>query len=119
VTITSDKLVEDRYEGVQLDQGYAAINKDTITGPANIGIQLIQYEGQAFGPRGTGNEDTVSSMKSYAVEGLSDKAAGDQFGSFKITNSTISNNPSGATVAGSVFTNNPTKLPIITTATDN
>jgi hypothetical protein len=125
VSIAGDTLVEDRYEGVQLDQGYTTVNKDKITGPANIGIQVIQYvfeeEGkifQAFGPRGTGSEDKVSGMNSYAVEGRSDNQPGDQFGSFKITQSEISNNPSGATVAGSVFTNNPTKLVIITTASD-
>jgi hypothetical protein len=57
-------------------------------------------------------------MSVHAVEGLSDLQPADQFGSFKITLSQISNNPTGASVSESVFTNNPSKLPIITTGSD-
>jgi nitrous oxidase accessory protein NosD len=120
VGINSNTLSENRYEGVVLDQGYAVVNKNTITGPANVGIMLLQYAGgepQAFGPRGKGSEDTISGMTVHAVEGLSDNEPGDQFGSFTITKSAISGNPA-PTVAGSVFTNNPEKLKIITTASD-
>src|SRR5207247_4179585 len=98
VAITSNTLVENRYEGVVLDAGYTTVNKDTITGPANLGIALLQYEGQPFGPRGTGSEDVIEGMTTHAMEGVSDKAAGDQFGSFKIIKSKISNNPTGANV---------------------
>ncbi|MEA2313506.1 MAG: hypothetical protein QOI03_198 [Solirubrobacteraceae bacterium] len=119
-SLSSNTLSENRYEGVLLDQGYAVVNKDTITGPANVGIMLLQYAGgepQLFGPRGKGSEDTISGMTVHAVEGLSDNEPGDQFGSFTITKSAISGNPA-PTVAGSVFTNNPEKLKIITTASD-
>jgi hypothetical protein len=111
-TIVSSKLEANRYEGVTLDQGFATVNKDEITGPGNVGIQVLQYEGQSFGPKGTGTEDKVSGMTAWAVEGLSDLAPGDEAGSFKISNSAISGNP-GPTPKESVHTNNQPKLPII------
>lgn len=116
-SITANTLEGDRYESVVLDQGYALVNKDEMS-KGNIGIQLIQYAGQAFGPRGTGSEDTVKEMSGFAVEGSSDNEPSDQFGSFTITKSKISGNPPAATVAGSVFTNNPTKLKIFVTPSD-
>ena len=124
-TINSNEFLENRYESVVLDQGYALVNKNTITGPGNVGIQLIQYDNpaaeevQAFGPKGKGTEDTITKMSGYAVEGHSDNEPGDQFGSFTITNSAISGNPPGASVSESVFSNNPSKLKIITTSTDH
>jgi hypothetical protein len=111
-TIVGNNLVEDRDEGVELDQGFATVNENTITGPGNVGIQLLQYEGQAFGPKGTGNKDTITNMQKWAIQGLSDGAPADEFGSFTVTNSQISGNP-GATPAGSVTTNNPSKLQIV------
>jgi hypothetical protein len=110
VTISGNTLESDRFEGVELDQGFAAVNKNTIS-KGNVGIQLIQYEGQTFGPRGTGVEDTIEAMNDFAIEGLSDNKPGDQFGSFTVSKSKISGNP-GATPATSVSTNNPTKLKI-------
>lgn len=114
----------DRYAAVMLGQGYALVNKDKMSGGA-VGVLLLQFEGaqewpvaQEFGPRGKGSEDTITGMSKYAIEGLSDNLSNDQFGSFTITNSTIGGNP-GATAAGSVFTNNPAKLKIVTTASDS
>ena len=111
-SISGNTLLEDRDEAVVLDQGFATVNENTITGPGNIGIQLLQYSGQAFGPKGTGNKDTITNMSEWAIQGLSDLSPSDEFGSFTITNSKISNNP-GATPEGSVTTNNPSKLPIV------
>jgi hypothetical protein len=99
-----------------LDQGVGTVNKNTING-GNVGIQLIQYAGQAFGPKGTGSGDTITGAKQFAVEGLSDKLPADEFGTFTITKSKISGNP-GPTPAESVYTNNPKRLQIITTPSD-
>jgi hypothetical protein len=109
-TISGNTMESDRFEAVELDQGFAKVNKNTLV-KGNIGIQLIQYEGQAFGPRGTSVEDTIEGMKVFAIEGLSDNQLNDQFGSFTISKSKISGQP-GATPATSVTTNNPTKLKI-------
>jgi Right handed beta helix region len=109
-TVSSNKMDNNRDEGVVLDQGYAVVNKNEIAG-GNVGIQLIQYEGQAFGPKGKGSGDTITGTK-WAVEGLSDEKPGDEFGKFTIANSKISGNP-GGTPATSVRTNNPSKLEIV------
>jgi hypothetical protein len=84
-----------------------------------VGIWLLQYEGQQFGPRGKGTSDTIEGQSRYAIEGLSDNEQADEYGSFTITKSKISGNPPGAGVMESVFTNNPSKLAIITNQTDS
>jgi hypothetical protein len=114
--ITSDKLAGDRYEGVVIDQGWATVNGDTISN-GNVGIQLLQFEGQSYGPKGTASSDTISGMTNWGVQGYSDNLPGDAFGQFTITNSKISGNP-GPTVAESVNTNNEAKLKIFTTKSD-
>ena len=124
VRITGDVMEGDRYAAVMLGQGYAAVNKDAMSGGA-VGVLLLQFEGaqewppaQEFGPKGKGSDDTIAGMSKDAIEGLSDNLSDDQFGSFTITSSTISGNP-GPTVASSVFTNNPEKLKIVTTSSDS
>ncbi len=116
-TINSNVMNKDRYEAVALDQGYASVNKNEMSN-GEVGIQLLQYEGQTFGPRGKGSNDEITGMSRWAIEGLSDNLPADQFGSFTIAKSKISGNP-GATVPGSVSTNNPTKLKIFTNNTDS
>jgi hypothetical protein len=109
--VSVNKILNNRDEGVVLDQGYAVVNKNEIAG-GNVGIQLIQYKGQEFGPKGKGSEDTIIHMSRWAVEGLSDNMSGDEFGKFTISKSQISHNP-GATPATSVHTNNPSQLEIV------
>jgi hypothetical protein len=116
VSISSDKLTEDRYESVLLDQGWAAVNDDTLEG-GNVGIQLLQYLGQSYGAKGTGSGDTVSGMAKWAVQGVSDEDLADFPGSFSIVKSAISGNPHGASVSNSVTSNSKT-LSITTAASD-
>ncbi len=122
--ITNDVMEGDRYAAVMLGQGYAIVSKDQMLNGA-VGILLLQYwapptqewpPSQEFGPRGNGSEDMISGMTKHAIEGLSDENPNDQFGSFKIARSAISGNP--GTLEESVFTNNPSKLRIITTSSD-
>jgi hypothetical protein len=110
VTVSSSTLVKDRYAAVMLGQGFAAVNKDTME-EGSVGVLLLQYTGQEFGPRGTGTGDKILKMSQFAIEGLSDLNPSDQFGSFTISKSEISGNP-GVTPATSVSTNNPEKLKI-------
>jgi hypothetical protein len=125
-SITSDVMEGDRYAAVMLGQGFATVGKDEMLNGA-VGILLLQYwappsqewpPSQEFGPRGTGQEDKISGMTKYAIEGLSDNSTNDQFGSFTITKSQISGNP-GPTPKESVFSNNPGKLKIVTNSTDS
>lgn len=92
VSITEDKLVENRYEGVYLEQGKATVNNDKIYGPALDGIYLNQYEGQPYAVEATAKEDKIKGMTEAAVYVWSDKAGGDIAGSFLLEKSSISKN---------------------------
>jgi hypothetical protein len=87
VTISQDVLSGDRYEGLVLEQGDASVKGDTITGPANIGVDLIQDELEAYAPTSSASADTIEGTSGAAVEVQSDKAAKDPHGSFTISNS--------------------------------
>jgi hypothetical protein len=110
-TVMTSTLVKDRYAAVMVGQGFLAVNKDKME-EGSVGILVLQFAGQEFGPRGTGTEDTITGMSKHAIEGLSDNEPTDQFGSFTVSKSQISGNPPSATVNESVFTNNPEKLKI-------
>ena len=69
---------------------------------------MYQSSGETHGPTGTGTDDKIKNMASYAVAGFSDKGAGDPAGLFKISSSQISNNPLGASVQHSVFSESNT-----------
>ena len=92
VTIAKDVLAGNRYEGIVLDQGDALLQKDTITGPANAGIDLETFEGEPYAPDSEAQKMTIEGMTHSAIEVLSDKAAGDPAGSFTISKSSISKN---------------------------
>jgi hypothetical protein len=110
--ISEDTLEGDRYASVMLGQGFATVNNSTMIG-GSVGILVLQFAGQAFGPMGTGTTDVIKKMTKHAVEGLSDLSPSDHAGSFLITHSKIKGNPPGASTKESVFTNNPEKLPIL------
>ncbi len=117
VTISDDTLTDDRYESIALDQGWTTVKDDTLEGGA-VGIQLLQYAGQSYGPVGAGSGDTISGMHDWAVQGYSDENAADLPGSFSIVKSTLSGNPSGASVSNSV-TSNSKSLAITTAKSDS
>jgi parallel beta-helix repeat protein len=79
-TISSNTLEEDRFEGIVLEEGAAKLTNNTIigNGKANVGIQLLQFEADEVGVKATGKADAISGMSKCAVEGLSDKGAGDK-----------------------------------------
>jgi hypothetical protein len=112
VLVSGNTLENDRYESVLVSTGWTTVDKNTIHG-GNVGIQLLQYAGQPYGPKGTGTKDTISGMSKWAVQGYSDNQPSDAFGQFTVSNSKVSGNPA-PTVAGSVTSNNPPKLKIFT-----
>jgi hypothetical protein len=116
LTISNDKLADDRYASVGLDQGWATVNDDELEG-GKVGILVFQYEEQQYGPKGTGNGDTIRDMSEWAVQGDSDESSADHPGSFSIAKSAISGNPSGASVSNSV-TSNSKSLSITTASSD-
>ena len=112
VLVSGNKLENDRYEGVLVSSGWTTVDKNTIKS-GNVGIQLLQYAGQPYGPKGTGTKDMISGMSKWAVQGYSDNQPSDAFGQFTISSSKVSGNP-GPTVAESVTSNNVPKLKIFT-----
>ena len=110
-TITGNHFLSNRYESVDIGAGSATINSNTMA-KSNVGIEVLQYEGQPFAPGGTASGDTITEMSKWAVLGRSDKAAGDKPGTFSIIHSKISGNP-GALPAESVEDENPPSLKII------
>jgi len=112
LTATSSKFIGSTYEGVYDEEGEVILNKDLFNGGEH-GIGLEQNSKETSGPKGSGSKDTIENMSSYAVIGYSDNEAGDPHGLFKISNSKISNNPLGASVQHSVFSESNT-LEIVT-----
>jgi hypothetical protein len=92
VTLSKDVFTGNRYEGIVLDQGNASIKSDTISGPGNIGIDLFQYEGQAYAPDSTGSSLHIEGQSQAGVKVESDKQPGDLPGKFVLTKSTFSGN---------------------------
>jgi hypothetical protein len=105
VTVSHDTLNGDRYEGLVLDQGFTSVTNDTISN-GNVGIQVMQYNGQTYGVKALVKDVTVSGMSVAAAQVYSDEAAtGDDIGSLSITGSKISGNP--GSITGSVLDNSP------------
>jgi Right handed beta helix region len=117
LTISGDKLTNDRYASVGLDQGWATVSSDELAG-GKVGILVFQYDEQQYGPKGTGSGDTISGMSEWAVQGSSDENPADHPGSFSIVKSSISGNPLGASVSNSV-TSNSKSLSITTASSDS
>jgi hypothetical protein len=112
LTVTSNILENDRYESVLVSQGWTTVSKNTMTN-GNVGIQLLQYGEESYGPKATAVKDKIGGMADWAVQGYSDNEPTDPFGSITITNSHLSGNP-GGTVEESVNSNNTPKLKIYT-----
>src|SRR4029077_3127431 len=92
VTISKDVFTGNRYEGIVLDQGNPSIRSDTINGAGNIGIDLFQYEGQAYAPNPSGSTLKIEGQSQAGVKVESDKQPGDLPGKFVLTKSTFSGN---------------------------
>lgn len=102
--VKSSSFNDDRYESALLDQGDASLSKDTFDG-GTVAVQMLQYAGQSFGAVATVTKAHVYNMSYAAVQVYSDQSASDVAGSITVSKSRISNNPLGATVAGSVQNN--------------
>ncbi len=107
LSVSGSKFLGDTFDGVYFEEGNVALSKDTFDGGED-GIGMYQNSGETTGPTGTAVDVKIKNMSSYAVAGFSDKAAGDPAGLFKITGSQISNNPLGASVQHSIFSESNT-----------
>jgi hypothetical protein len=107
--VSGSKFEGNRYTSVFILEGNVSVSKSTMNGGED-GIDLDQFAGESNGPTGTATGDPIENMSSYAVIGFSDKSPSDPPGTFRIINSKISNNPPGASVSESVFSESPTLL---------
>jgi hypothetical protein len=103
-TISDDTLTNDRYEAIGLDQGFTVVSNDTLSG-GNVGVQVLQYYGQAYGVTAKVKNVTVSGMAVAAAQVYSDENPADFAGSLSITHSKISGNP--GSITASVLDNSP------------
>jgi hypothetical protein len=99
-TISGSHLTGNRDEQIVLDQGNTTLSSDVISGSAPA-IQLIQYNGQTFGVKGTATGMSITGA-TMAVQVHSDVNAGDVAGSFTVSSSSFG--------GGSVVNENPTKF---------
>jgi hypothetical protein len=90
VTFTKDLLTSNRYEGFVLEQGKALLSNDTVNGSGDIGIDLIQYEGQTLASRSSAVHTKVEDQTEAAIKVESDDAPHDIEGSFDFTSGTFS-----------------------------
>jgi hypothetical protein len=104
VLIVHDTFANDRYEGLVLEQGDAAVNHDTFGGEMAVGIDIIQTASQPFAPNSSATGDTITGMSKAAVEVQSDNAPGDHPGNFTIKKSAISENAAEVDDESTTFT---------------
>jgi Right handed beta helix region len=103
VKIVNNRFVDDRFEGLVLEQGDAEVNHNTIEG-GQIGIDIIQAEYEPFAPSSSATGDTITGMSKAAVEVQSDNAPGDHPGNFTIKHSAISGNAAEVDDESTTFT---------------
>jgi hypothetical protein len=92
LSLSKDVYSGNRYEGVSLDQGDAALKHLTINGPGEVGIELFQYEGQTLSSQSSITSSKIEGMSEAAIRVASDKAAGDIPGKFSLSKTTFSGN---------------------------
>jgi hypothetical protein len=82
--ISGDTMINDRYQGVQVEEGAASISSSLISG-GNVGIQLVQRAGQLTGMQVTATANTIKGESVAAAQVLSDQEPTDLPGSFTLT----------------------------------
>jgi hypothetical protein len=83
--IRGNHLTDNRYEGICLDQGKANVNGNTYSG-GNIGLSVLQYDGQTFGVNDAASNENMTAQSVAAFEISSDNAADDQPGTVHLSN---------------------------------
>jgi hypothetical protein len=92
VSIDADTFTNDRYEGIELDQGWASITGDSING-GEAGIAVLQYDGQSYAANGTATLVTIRNETIAAVDVASDDApTGDYRGALTVILSDLRGN---------------------------
>jgi hypothetical protein len=90
--LLSSHLTDNRYEGAVLEEGDAALTRDTITGVGQVGIDVVQSASQQHADDSTASHCTIEDMTVGAVAITTDGLSGDPSGIFTIKGSSISKN---------------------------
>jgi parallel beta helix pectate lyase-like protein len=92
ISVLGDTLVANRYAGVLLDEGWTSVSGDNITG-GDVGIGVLQYNGQHFAADGTAFLDVIRNASIAAVQVESDRAGlGDHPGALTLSFSQLRGN---------------------------
>ena len=92
ISVSGDTLVANRYAGVLLDQGWTSVSGDNISG-GDVGIGVLQYNGQYFAADGTAFLDVIRNASIAAVQVESDRAGlGDHPGALTLSFSQLRGN---------------------------
>jgi hypothetical protein len=87
-------LTSNRYEGVLLEEGKAALLSDTINGSGRVGIDLFQSKEQASASESSASGTSITGQSEAAIKVESDKAPQDIAGKFTFSNGTATGNGS-------------------------
>jgi nitrous oxidase accessory protein NosD len=88
VALSKDRLTANRYEGIYLEEGDAALNTVTIEGSGRVGIELNQDQKQTAAIEDTAAHTHISGQSEASIKVTSDKKSGDIEGKFTLTDST-------------------------------
>ncbi len=105
VKIEKSLFSGNRYEGIALEEGKAALATNQITGPGLIGIALYQFE-ESLSSSESSATRTVIEGQEVAIKVISDKQPGDKPGRFTISH--WAHNADGA-----VFVNESSNFEVI------
>jgi parallel beta helix pectate lyase-like protein len=82
VTFTRDVFTGNRYEGVDLEEGKAALKSDTINGSGRVGIDLYQTGSQQSASESSATGTSIAGQSEAAIKVESDKSPSDKNGKF-------------------------------------
>jgi hypothetical protein len=88
VSAVKDVLTSNRYEGVVLEEGKAALKALTIDGSGRVGIELLQTANQESAIESSSIGSKISGQSAASIKVSSDKAAGDIAGTFTFAGGT-------------------------------
>lgn len=89
LTLSKDAFTGNRYEGIVLDQGDALVKGGTISGPGNVGIDLLQYAEQTLASQSSASGVTIEGQAVAGVKVESDKSGTDKPGRFVLSKSRL------------------------------
>lgn len=104
VKVTSDKLVNNRYEGIVLEQGDAQLVEDSITGTGDVGVDIVQSASQPYADHSKAKELRIEGQSVAAVGVVTDDSPSDPAGTFTIEDSSISKNATAVSDPSTTFT---------------